>query len=211
MPSHYLNQCWNIVNWNLKNKLHWNCNRNSNIFVQENPLEDVVCEMASILSRPQCVKNQYLSLVDMGCLSTDFTQHVTHWTGCQINHCVPPYSTFIYLYCVWMLVVHESHAMACKMHCVFTLLIWVYSMCDISYKPLSPLWWVDIIIRKSKDYVYGIWVYKALDIWKGYYRVKKSLVSYMKPWTEARNNKYMKYHSKLTYQLSFWNVSRKVD
>ena len=67
------------------------------------------------------------------------------------------------------------------------------------------------LIRKSKDYVYGIWVYKALDIWKGYYRVKKSLVSYVKPWTEARNNKYMKYHSKLTYQLSFWNVSRKVD
>ena len=71
--------------------------------------------------------------------------------------------------------------------------------------------WTLTWIRKSKDYVYGIWVYKALDIWKGYYRVKKSLVSYMKPWTEARNNKYMKYHSKLTYQLSFWNVSRKVD
>ena len=66
-------------------------------------------------------------------------------------------------------------------------------------------------VRKSKDYVYGIWVYKALDIWKGYYRVKKSLVSYVKPWSEARNNKYMKYHSKPTYQLSFWNVSRKVD
>ena len=34
----------------------------------------------------------------------------------------------------------------------------------------------------------------------------------MKPWTEARNNnKYMKYHSKLIYQLSFWNVSRNVD
>ena len=49
------------------------------------------------------------------------------------------------------------------------------------------------IIRKSKDYVYGIWVYKALGIWKGYYRVKKSLVSYVKPGTEARNNKYMKY------------------
>ena len=64
-------------------------------------------------------------------------------------------------------------------------------------------------IRKSKDYVYGIWVYKALGIWKGYYRVKKSLVSYVKPWTGARNNKYMKYQSKLTYQLSFWNVSRK--
>ena len=32
---------------------------------------------------------------------------------------------------------------------------------------------INILIRKSKDYVYGIWVYKALDIWKGYYRVKK--------------------------------------
>ena len=28
--------------------------------------------------------------------------------------------------------------------------------------------------RKSKDYVYGIRVYKVLGIWKGYYRVKKN-------------------------------------
>ena len=33
----------------------------------------------------------------------------------------------------------------------------------------------------------------------------------MKSWTEARNNKYMKYHSTLTHQLSFWNMSRRVD
>ena len=75
--------------------------------------------------------------------------------------------------------------------------------------------YVDILpinaIRKSKDYVYGVWVNKVLGIWKGYYRVKKSLVSCMKPWTEARNNKYMKYHSKLTCQLSFWNVRREMD
>ena len=32
--------------------------RNSNIFIQENALENVVCEMASILSRPQCVNFQ---------------------------------------------------------------------------------------------------------------------------------------------------------
>ena len=32
-----------------------NFNRNSNIFIQENAFENVVCEMASILSRPQCV------------------------------------------------------------------------------------------------------------------------------------------------------------
>ena len=29
----------------------------------------------------------------------------------------------------------------------------------------------DFVIRKSKDYVYGIWVYKALGIWKSYNRV----------------------------------------
>ena len=27
-------------------------------------------------------------------------------------------------------------------------------------------------IRKSKDHVYGIWVYKVLGMWKAYYRVK---------------------------------------
>ena len=50
-----LNQCWNIVNWTLRNKLQWNSNWNCIIFIQENALENVVWEMASILSRPQCV------------------------------------------------------------------------------------------------------------------------------------------------------------
>ena len=56
-PSHYLNQCWNVVNCTLRNKFQCNFNWNSNIFIQENALEYVVCEMASILSRPQCVNN----------------------------------------------------------------------------------------------------------------------------------------------------------
>ena len=30
------------------NELQWNFNRNSNIFIQENAFENVVCEMASI-------------------------------------------------------------------------------------------------------------------------------------------------------------------
>ena len=55
-PSHYLNQSWNIVNWTLGNKLQWNCNRNSNIFIEENTFENVVCEMLFISSRPQSVK-----------------------------------------------------------------------------------------------------------------------------------------------------------
>ena len=57
-PSHYLNQCWNIVNWTLTIKLQWNFNRNLNIFIQENALEHVVYEMASIFSQPQCVKGR---------------------------------------------------------------------------------------------------------------------------------------------------------
>ena len=44
----------NAVNWTLK-KLQWNCNRNSNIFIEENTFDNVVCKMLSISSQPQCV------------------------------------------------------------------------------------------------------------------------------------------------------------
>ena len=54
--SHYLNQCWNIGNWTLRNKFQWNFDRNSNILIQENEFESVVCKMVAILSGPQCVK-----------------------------------------------------------------------------------------------------------------------------------------------------------
>ena len=40
----------------LEKKLQWNSYRNYSIFIQENALECVVCEMTTILSRPQCVK-----------------------------------------------------------------------------------------------------------------------------------------------------------
>ena len=56
-PSHHLNQCWNIVNWTLRNKLRWNFSRNSNIFFQKNAHENVVCVIASISSRPQWVNS----------------------------------------------------------------------------------------------------------------------------------------------------------
>ena len=41
------------------------------------------------------------------------------------------------------------------------------------WKTRTSLSWIfdvliNILIRKSKDYIYGIWVYKALGIWKGY-------------------------------------------
>ena len=46
-----------IVNLTLENKRQWNFNRNWSIFIQENAFENIVCEMASNLSWPQCVKD----------------------------------------------------------------------------------------------------------------------------------------------------------
>ena len=42
--SHYLNQCWVIVNRTLRNKPLCNFNKNSKLFINENASEDVVCE-----------------------------------------------------------------------------------------------------------------------------------------------------------------------
>ena len=49
-PSHYLNQCSLIVNCTTRNKLQWNSKQNSKLFIEENAFENVVCEMAAILS-----------------------------------------------------------------------------------------------------------------------------------------------------------------
>ena len=51
----YLKQCWDIVNWNFCDNRRWNLERNSYTVIQENAFENVVCIMAGILSRPQCV------------------------------------------------------------------------------------------------------------------------------------------------------------
>ena len=40
-PSH-LNQCWNIVNMTIGNKLQWNLTWNLHIFIQENAFENVI-------------------------------------------------------------------------------------------------------------------------------------------------------------------------
>ena len=52
-PSHCLNQCWNVANWTLWNKIQWNLNHKSCIFTHENAFENVVGKMAAIFSRPQ--------------------------------------------------------------------------------------------------------------------------------------------------------------
>ena len=49
----HLERCWNVANWALGKK--WHFNRNSNIFILENVFENVVWKMVAILSRSQCV------------------------------------------------------------------------------------------------------------------------------------------------------------
>ena len=53
-PSHYLNQYWQMVDWTLKKKTS---RRNSCIFTQQNPFQNVVWKMAAILSGPHCINN----------------------------------------------------------------------------------------------------------------------------------------------------------
>ena len=48
MPSHYLNQSRFIANWTIRNKLQWNLNQNTKIFIHKNASENIVCEMAAI-------------------------------------------------------------------------------------------------------------------------------------------------------------------
>ena len=50
-PSQDLNQCCVIVDWTLRNKLQWTFNQNTKLFIHENAAQNIVCEMAAILSR----------------------------------------------------------------------------------------------------------------------------------------------------------------
>ena len=51
----YTSHKHNLSNIYYHDKLQWNLNRNLYIFIRENTFEDVVWQMAAILSRPQCV------------------------------------------------------------------------------------------------------------------------------------------------------------
>ena len=91
-PSHYLNHCWNIVNWTLRNKLQWNFNQNSCIAIEENVFEYVFCEMAFMLYRPQCV-NALLSVcgIYLNTQTTLNTLTVRH----SSSHMIPAH-TFLF-------------------------------------------------------------------------------------------------------------------
>ena len=53
--SHHLKQCWVIVNCTITNKLQRNFNQNTKLFIQKNAYENIVCEIAVIVSRGRSV------------------------------------------------------------------------------------------------------------------------------------------------------------
>ena len=86
-PSHYLNQCWVIVNENLRNKVQWNFNQNKKLFIHENAFENVVCEMADILSRGRWVNgiDGHIHLIKMllACLKIN----IKHLKNIDVETC----------------------------------------------------------------------------------------------------------------------------
>ena len=57
-----LNQHLVIVNWTLSNKLPWNLNQNTKLFIlNENTFENVICEKANILFRGIWIKLAYFA------------------------------------------------------------------------------------------------------------------------------------------------------
>ena len=65
----------------LGTKLQLNFYRNSNIFIQENAFENIACEMAAILSRPQCEMQWLASSFDFSSiLESNHLQNNLHLT-----------------------------------------------------------------------------------------------------------------------------------
>ena len=96
-PSHYLNQCWFIVNWTLGTKLKWSFNKNTKLFFNENASENIVCEMAVILSRGRWVNevivSNFLWLSQSTILSMHslFIWHYSKWPIPLISCGTPEY------------------------------------------------------------------------------------------------------------------------
>ena len=64
--AYCINNCWVIANRTLRNKVQWSLNQNAKLFIHGNAYENIVCEMAAILSRKRWVKVRYSLKVSDG-------------------------------------------------------------------------------------------------------------------------------------------------
>ena len=98
-PSHYLNQCCNIVKWASRNNIQWTANRKSYILIQENPIENVVWKMAAILSRLQCFKTN--KLFDAKPLHEPYWPHVNYWPHLNWSQHLKHNTIYLSRKCAW--------------------------------------------------------------------------------------------------------------
>ena len=113
MPSHYLNQCWVIVNWTLRNKLQWHFIQNMKLFIHENASQNIVCKMTAISTRGRW-------------LNKDTHKALNYWLFVRRNH--------------WWLVVSHNGPIILKIfqcHDVFMYPVFA-KQSSIAYLPYLP-------------------------------------------------------------------------
>ena len=82
-PSHYLNQCWVIVNWTLMNKLQWNFNQNTKLSFTKMHLKISSAKWRPFCPREMESKNSYKTAhsssmrTSMECLSNALVKILT--------------------------------------------------------------------------------------------------------------------------------------
>ena len=96
-PSHYLNHCWNIVNWTLRDKLY--LSKFIRFSFQESAIGNVIRKIAAVLSRSKCGKTSVVQL-DYGInLSWKLSRHTSMYyeIGNRISYSIlkktPPKQT----------------------------------------------------------------------------------------------------------------------
>ena len=157
MPSYYLNNYCNIVNWTIGNKLQWNLHWNLHILIQGKAFEFIVKKLAAILSRPQCVKryicsndgdtelNDYIMWLSKTYL--DVPSHIhTFCEARRASHCHSPQITYSSKSTCCVLSAQKSamHVVVyadrlTTQHSIVDISDWSWSYCQIWY----PSWHVE--------------------------------------------------------------------
>ena len=137
MPSQYLNQSRDIVNRALRNKLKWNVNRNSYIFLQGNAFKNVIWVMATILSRPQGVKLKHFPRSN----NTSSPREGGNW------HSKPPIRTKSTLYSSEILRIGSFRNVYGIQHIESETKWLSFSRCQFSY----------LLVWKPLYFVFSIW------------------------------------------------------
>ena len=142
--SHYLNQCWIIVNSTPRNKLQRNFNQNTKFFI-ENVTKTIVCETAAILSKGRWVNCVLTYQPPYICQEQFHGHHVAQTDGPHMVLCTynydgqPCYIIWIsqtYLHIIYWTAYTENRPLyICTIQSLSVSLQWGH----MSINPLGPI------------------------------------------------------------------------